>query len=117
MSVSRRSALVSVSALAVTAANVSVARAADTVLSAGVHAVPDTDQRSQHLLVHRDAAAGAPHFAPISFASGDTAWMSLQDLDERAYLQASAKYAMRGYRLRRINAFQTKAGMRYAAIW
>jgi hypothetical protein len=117
MSVSRRSALVSVSALAVTAANASVARGVHTVLNAGVHAAPDTSQRIQHLLVHRDAAAGGPHFAPISFASGDTAWMSQQDLDERAYLQASAKYAMRGYRLRRVNAFQTNAGMRYAAIW
>jgi hypothetical protein len=103
--------------LAVTAANASVARGVHTVLNAGVSAAPGTDQRIQHLLVHRDAAASAPYFAPISFASGDTAWMSQQDLDERAYLQASAKYAMRGYRLRRINAFQTRAGMRYAAIW
>lgn len=117
MRVSRRSALVSVSALAVTAADASVARSMNSVLSAGIAAAPNTDQRIQHLLVHHDEATGAPHFAPVSFASNDTAWMSQQDLDERGYRQASAKYAMRGYRLRRISAFQTKAGMRYAAIW
>jgi Bacterial tandem repeat domain 1 len=120
MSVSRRSALVCVSALAASTANSSIAstmRGVQAALASGGNSTPDTHQRIQHLLVHRDAAPGAPHFAAISIPSGDTAWMSLQNLDERAYHEASAKFALRGYGLRRVNAFQTKGGMRYAAIW
>jgi hypothetical protein len=87
------------------------------MVNGGVPSAPSAAQRVHHLLVHRDAAPGAPYFAAIAVPSGDTAWAGFNDLDERAYAQASGKYTLRGYRLRRVNAFQTKAGMRYAAIW
>ncbi len=35
----------------------------------------------------------------------------------REYRTASADYRARGYGLRRVNAFQTNRGVRYAAIW
>jgi len=106
------------SALAVGAADSSVASTLHGVM-VNTTAAPvfSTAQRVHHLLIHRDAAPGAPYFAAVAISSDDTAWMGYNDLDEHAYARASDKYAARGYRLRRVNAFQTKAGMRYAAVW
>ncbi len=123
MTISRRLALGCASALAVTGSGTelgfaSVARQVrGTFGSRSVQAVPQTAQRFRVLLVHRDEAGGTPHFATLSVRAPDTAWIAIDTLDEAGYRQAFDKYAWRGYRLRRLSAFQTRKGTRYATIW
>lgn len=117
MTLSRRSALVCASAFAVGAADNAVASTARGLLNASVAAEPQTTQSFQYVLLHQDEAQGTPRYAYLAIPAEDSAWVALHDLDERAYRAASAKYASRGYRLRRVNAFQTRTGARYAAIW
>lgn len=73
-------------------------------------------QLVQHLVVHEDEAEGGPYCVAISFPAPDTAWKTafLTDAD---FTAADARYGLRGYGLRRLNAFETKDGTRYAAIW
>ena len=43
--------------------------------------------------------------------------MSIYDLDKAGFTAADAKCRARGYRLRRLNALNTGAGICCAAIW
>jgi hypothetical protein len=119
MTISRRLALGYASAFAVASgASDASARTLRTVLDTrDAAAAPQTAQRISHLLLHRDEAGGTPRFATLSIRATDTAWMAIHTLDDTAYRQAADTYGRRGYRLRRVNAFQTKNGMRYAAVW
>ncbi len=122
---SRRLALGYASALALTgsitdSSFAATARRAGAMLGADRYPVksdPQTVQRLQHLLVHRDEAGGTPHFATLAIRSHDTAWKAIGALDESALQQAVVKFGIRGYRLRRVNAFQTGRGLRYSTIW
>jgi Bacterial tandem repeat domain 1 len=121
MNFSRRLALGYASALAATSGSTglsiaSVARQVGGALGTG-NSATQSAQRLHLLLVHRDEADGVAHFATLSVPSHDTAWMAVNTLDERAYREAFDTYRPRGYRLRRVNAFATKKGTRYAAIW
>jgi hypothetical protein len=120
MTFSRRLALGYASAFAATAGTTelsfaSAAKDARAMLMGAANTAISTEQRFYAPLVHRDEAA--PHSAFLSIRSADTAWMAIDAMDEGAYRRASGKYASRGYRLRRIGAFQTRKGVRYAAIW
>jgi hypothetical protein len=123
MTFSRRSALEYASVLAATSGITEPGLAATALRAAfspGQHQAKSeqqTAQRLRHLLIHRDEAGGTPHLATLSIASADTAWMAINTLDDAAYREAVGKYRQRGYRLRRVNAFQTRNGIRYAAIW
>jgi Bacterial tandem repeat domain 1 len=122
MNFSRRLALGYASALVATGGSTqlgiaSVARQMGGALEQPIASKVQTAQRLHLLLVHRDEADGAAHFATLSAPSHDTAWMAVNTLDDRAYREAFDTYRLRGYRLRRVNAFATKKGTRYAAIW
>ena len=120
MSITRRSALGYASGLAVASGIANPGLAATMRRARGAareFAHPQTAQRFNPLVIHRDEAGGTPHFATLWIKSADTAWMAINTQDDASYREAFDKYRLRGYRLRRINAFQTKNGMRYAAIW
>jgi hypothetical protein len=74
-------------------------------------------QKVQHLVVHPDEANGRMVCAYLSLAAPDTLWRTAGGLDEQALRDADASSRRRGYGLRRVNAFQTRQGVRYAAIW
>jgi hypothetical protein len=74
-------------------------------------------QLIQHLLIHPDEADGRLTCGHLSLAAPNTAWKTAASLDDRALHDATASYRLRGYGLRRVNAFQTRQGVRYAAIW
>jgi hypothetical protein len=74
-------------------------------------------QLVQHLVIHPDEADGTPYCAPIALSASDAAWTTTRLMTEREYRAALASYRSRGYGLRRVNAFQTRRGVRYAAIW
>lgn len=57
------------------------------------------------------------YFAPIAFQAPDTAWAAIGVMTSARFRAARADYRLRGYGLRRLTAFQTRSGMRYAAIW
>jgi hypothetical protein len=123
MSFSRRLALGYASAFAATAgsAELSFASVAKNTraalgLASGPARIP-AEQRFHAPLIHRDETGEGPHSAYLSIRATDTAWMAIDDMDESAYRRESSKYAGRGYRLRRVSAFQTRKGVRYAAIW
>jgi hypothetical protein len=114
MPVSRRSALAYAAALASVAAKPVAAMARSTRTA---YRSASSFQRVQQTLIHGDEARGLAHHVPLAFAASDTAWVGIAALSEDAYAKTSRSYAWRGYSLRRVNAFQTKKGMRYAAIW
>jgi hypothetical protein len=76
-----------------------------------------TAQLVQHLVIHQDQTAGRAYHAALAVLSPDTAWQAPGLQSERDYQLSLATYARRGYGLRRVDAFQTKRGLRYAAIW
>ncbi len=110
MLISRRSALACASAL--TACTAVTFPAAAHVATAE----PSTAQRLQHLLIHRDEA-GVAYSTPLPHAAPDTAWATSGLLDELALERELASRERRGYGLRRLSAFQTKDGVRHAAVW
>ncbi|HEY2069251.1 MAG TPA: hypothetical protein VGG48_06830 [Rhizomicrobium sp.] len=116
MSISRRSAMGYASAFAAYASNASASIRADGKLAAIPVKPSQSLQRLQHVVIHRDQADRS-YAALLSLPSSDEAWMSAGSLDAPALQDTNAKYARRDYRLRRVNGFQTKSGMRYAAIW
>lgn len=73
-------------------------------------------QLVQHLVIHEDEAEGGPYCAAISFSAPDTAWKTAF-LTGDDFKAADTRYGTRGYGLRRLSAFETKHGTRYAAIW
>lgn len=74
-------------------------------------------QLMQHLMVHPDEARGQRICASIALEAPDTAWQTAGMMDEQAFHEATAAWRLRGYGLRRVNAFQTRGSVRYAAIW
>jgi len=114
MLLSRRSTLVSASAIAAT--SLAPVPSLASALRPGLER-PGASQSIQHLVVHADEADGQPHSVSLSLAAGDTAWISAGNIEEQTFASASDRFAARGYGLRRLNAFQTRGGVRYAAIW
>ena len=80
----------------------------------GAHAAA---QLVQHLVIHQDQTGGRAYRAALAVPSPDTAWQAPGLQSERDYQLSLATYARRNYGLRRVDAFQTKRGLRYAAIW
>ncbi len=115
MKFSRRLALGCASAFAAAASTTELSLAS--IMPATKAETPRTVQRLFQPLIHRDETNEPPYFAMLSIRSADTAWMSIHDLDDSGFRAADEKYRARGYRLRRVSAFQAKAGLRYAAIW
>ncbi len=111
MQISRRSALAYASA-------VGASVAASLPVSAAVVSAPTgTIQNVQQLVIHRDEGARHAVFVPLALTAHDTAWISIATLTESELLGAMRTYDRRNYGLRRVNAFQTRAGLRYAALW
>jgi hypothetical protein len=75
-----------------------------------------TSQLVQHLVIHADEAKGGPYTAALAFPASDTAWKTAL-LSGTDFDAAEAAYRLRGYGLRRLSAFETRRGTRYAAIW
>ena len=126
MTISRRLALGWASALAFTGgtARLSLASAMKSAAKRAPGTIARRRGRSEQtaqsfieLLIHRDEAAHVPYTAEISIAAPDTAWYAVDTLDGTAYRLSNAYYKKHGYRLRRVSAYRTKAGPRYAAIW
>ena len=78
---------------------------------------PAASQSVQHLVIHEDEGADAAYMAPIAHAATDTVWDASGDLTETAFIETQARRRANGFALRRLSAFQTRGGMRYAAIW
>ncbi len=114
MLLSRRSTLTYGSAIAALASAPlpAVARTA-----ADARASSDSTQLVQHLVIHPDACDGNAYCATFALAAPDTAWRTGGLLTDRGLRAAMSSNGARGYGLRRVNAFQTRDGMRYAAIW
>ncbi|HXL99170.1 MAG TPA: hypothetical protein VN932_04510 [Rhizomicrobium sp.] len=116
MTITRRSTLEFASGLAVLGGS-PVAAFAGTGIVSPAPSGPHTAQSFLQLVVHRDETDGVPHHAMLSIASPDTLWVAINTLDAAGYKNAAEKYRLRGYRLRRLDGFQTASGPRYAAIW
>lgn len=112
MLISRRATLASASALAA----VSATSASGAVFGPQAETI-GRSQKIQHLLVHPDEAGGRMVYAFLSLEAPDTAWKTAGMMDEATLHDTTATLRRRGYGLRRVNAFQTHRGMRYAAIW
>jgi hypothetical protein len=112
MQISRRATLAYASAL--TAVSATFTGAFANVL---VRASSGRFQRVQHLVVHPDEADGGTVCAILAIEAPDTAWKTSGMLDESALHSTTAALRLRGYGLRRANAFQTRQGVRYAALW
>jgi len=114
MTISRRDALTWASALALTEGLAPrSARAAPLRPGNNGRAV----QSFLELLIHRDEDRHQPHTALISIPAPDTAWYAVDTLDEAAYANQNRSNKKHGFRLKRASAFNTRAGLRYAAIW
>ncbi|GEM_PF-2444509 len=122
MTISRRQALGWASAFAATAGTTELSFAGAAVRAA--KALGGRNGRSiepaqlfQQLLIHRDEAHHIPHVGVIAIASPDAAWYAVDTLDDTAYRMFTRQGKKRGYRLRRVSAFNTQEGVRYAAAW
>jgi hypothetical protein len=114
MLLSRRSALTYGSAVAALASAPlpAVARTAAVLrVSSGA------TQLVQHLVIHPDACDGTAYCAAFALDAPDAAWRTGGLLTDRGLRAAIFSNGARGYGLRRVNAFQTNDGMRYAATW
>jgi hypothetical protein len=76
-----------------------------------------TAQRFLELLVHEDEARGTEYASMIWIAAPDTAWFAASSLSATAYGMNNVSLKKRGFRLRRVSAFDTRGGLRYAACW
>ncbi len=112
MLISRRSTLAYASVVTACATNALPAHA-----QIAEPAQPRAAQLVQHLVIHQDQAGGRAFHAALAVPSPDTAWQAPGLQTERDYTLSLDTYARRTYGLRRVNAFQTKRGLRYAAIW
>jgi hypothetical protein len=121
MTISRRTALSGATALVATSG--ALARGAASALQASQgrgHAPSQPSQPAQRfleLLIHHDEGHGQPAYAEIAIPSSDTAWYAVDTLDNLTYRTTNHRYMQRGYRLKRISAFKTKDGTRYAGCW
>ena len=113
MQISRRSSIAYASA-----ATVCAALPLPTIASPRAPRVaPNGAQQIQHLVIHEDESGGLAYLADLSIPASDTTWRAHGRLDETAFHTAQESYRRRGYGLRRVSAFQTRRGLRYAAIW
>ncbi|MBV9692517.1 MAG: hypothetical protein JO261_02335 [Alphaproteobacteria bacterium] len=76
-----------------------------------------TAQRFLELLIHHDEDGHAPHTAMISIAAPDTGWYAIDTLDGTKYAALNRHNKKHGFRLKRVSGFDTRQGVRYAAIW
>ena len=76
-----------------------------------------TLQRFLEVLIHHDEAGKAPHVAEIAVPAPNTAWYAIDTLDALTYETVNRQNKKRGFRLKRVNAFKTDKGVRYAACW
>lgn len=76
-----------------------------------------TAQRFLELLIHEDEARGIEYASMIWIAAPDTAWFAASSLSATAYGMNNVSLKKRGFRLRRVSAFDTRGGVRYAACW
>jgi hypothetical protein len=121
MTISRRLALGCASAFAVSGGTLqlSLASAARHVakLAGNPASNGQTGQRFLEMLIHEDEARGIEYAAMIWIAAPDTAWFAASSLTATAYGMNNVSLKKRGFRLRRVSAFDTRGGVRYAAIW
>jgi hypothetical protein len=110
MRLTRRSTLVSGSALA-------VASTASIPALAGILPQTGRVQRLDHPVIDADESGSGRYNAVIAIDAPDTMWATREAMSESDYRAAAADYRARGYGLRRVNAFRTQGGVRYAAIW
>ncbi len=74
-------------------------------------------QRFLEILIHRDEAGKQPHVGLLSIVAQDAAWYAIDTLDELTYATVNRQNKKRGFRLKRVSAFKTRQGLRYAACW
>jgi hypothetical protein len=134
MSISRRTALGSVTAFTVTGVTTGFGLAAPALkaltsasgyahgaahaaANQPIHKISESAQRMLELLIHRDEAGHSPHQAMISIPSGDSAWYAIDTLDSTKFRMTNHYYRQHGYQLRRISSFKTSAGTSFAACW
>lgn len=121
MTISRRQALGWASAFAATCGTAgtgfaSALKGASKSLARGGRG-QQTLQRFLEVLIHHDEAGKVPHVAEIAVPAPDTAWYAIDTLDALTYATVNRQNKKRGFRLKRVNAFKTKKGVRYAACW
>lgn len=121
MTISRRLALGWASALALTSGTqislASVAKQASRARAPRIHRPAPPYQAFLELLVHRGENNYLAHYAEVSIAAPDTAWYAVDTLDGPKFRMTNTFYKKRGYRLRRVSAFNTQEGIRYSGIW
>ena len=123
MTISRRTALTGASAVAFLGGSTelgaaSVARRAmSAIVNGGRYRNTQTSQRFLQLLIHQDETRHMPYSAEISIRAKDTAWYAINTLSDVQYGLTNKAYKKRGYRLKFVNAFKTRDGVRYAACW
>jgi hypothetical protein len=118
MSISRRSALSGAAALA------AMSGGAGSSFAGMLHAKRNGRARNLSgtqavldLLIHRDEHGHAPHREILYIPSPDAAWYAVDTMDAVKYRMTNHYYRLRGYRLKRVSAFNTAEGVRYSAIW
>jgi len=122
MTISRRLALGCASAFAVTggSAQLSVASVLKSISTASSPVSSRNVQMAQlfqEMLIHRDETGQQPYMAVISLAAPDTRWFDICTLEDFKFRVLNHDYQKHGYRLRRVSAFNTRLGVRYAALW
>ena len=122
MTISRRMALGAASAFAATAGSTKLSLASVMRRAAGLHLLRYDEngppaQRFMELLVHEDEAGGQSLSSMIWVSGPDSPWFAASSLDETQYNLAVTTYKRRHYRLRRVSAYNTSGGMRYAGVW
>lgn len=122
MTMSRRAALGGATAFAVAGATTRLALAG--VAKRAIQASTRTPgrhawsaQRFLEMLVHQDENHGKAYSAVIWVSGPDSAWHAVSSMNALAYRLANEDYKKRGYRLRRVSAYNTNGGVRYAGIW
>ena len=74
-------------------------------------------QQIDHPVIDADESGSGRYHAAIAIDAPDTMWATREAMSESTYRAAADSYRARGYGLRRVNAFRTRDGVRYAAIW
>jgi len=122
MTISRRMALGAATAFAATASTARVSFASVMKRASGLHLLRyDEDgpaaQRFMELLVHEDENGGQSFSSMIWVTAPDSPWFAASSLDETEYGVINTTYKSRHYRLRRVSAYNTSGGVRYAGVW
>ena len=120
MDMSRRLALGCASAFAATTGMTQAGFASALKIAAkpaGRTGNAQTTQLFIELLLHQDEAHHTRYTAVISLTAPDTAWYDYGSLEESQYRVLNHNFKKHGNRLRRVSAFNTNDGVRYAALW